>query len=323
MTDGIGLTASTTQLVSVKVGNQAPIVDAGPDVSQVESSRYVNFSGTAQDLDGTIASYHWDFGDGEVSDLANPSHYYATKGSFVATLTAVDDQGLSTSDTTTVTITNEDPTINGLGLPTRVAPGVSRPVIAYATDYGIDTLTAAWDFGDGTPVTSVDPAIAFEHAWTNPGTYTVIATVTDGQGGTATASGTVVVTANTVSAGPDRSGAEGEELTFMRPLDGVQDSAAIITWDFGDGSALVSFVADDTAPVKHTYRNNGTYTLTLTSNDGSTTVTDTATVTISNVAPVVTGIAASSGGAPGSSMSLRVRQRRRPGRRADDHVGLR
>jgi PKD repeat protein len=48
-------------------------------------------------LDGTAASYAWDFGDGSTSAEAAPSHVYYTAGTYTVTLTVVYDSGASAS----------------------------------------------------------------------------------------------------------------------------------------------------------------------------------------------------------------------------------
>jgi hypothetical protein len=55
-----------------------------------------------------------------------------------------------------------------------------------------DTLSYAWNFGDGTPASSEQNPT---HTFAVPGIYTVTLAVSDGQGGTGTASLTVLVTA--------------------------------------------------------------------------------------------------------------------------------
>lgn len=48
-------------------------------------------------LTGTIATYDWDFGDGDFSSDQNPFHIYASAGTYTATLTLTSDQGCVTS----------------------------------------------------------------------------------------------------------------------------------------------------------------------------------------------------------------------------------
>jgi len=61
-------------------------------------------AGASGDSDGTVTSYTWDFGDGETdaSTGATPSHTYAAAGTYVVTLTVVDNDGGSGSTTSNV-----------------------------------------------------------------------------------------------------------------------------------------------------------------------------------------------------------------------------
>ncbi|MCK5253991.1 MAG: PKD domain-containing protein, partial [Thermoplasmata archaeon] len=69
-------------------------------------------------------------------------------------------------------------------------PGEQVRFLAEADDADGDALTYVWDFGDGSPVaTDRDPSHVFEQA----GTYTVTLELTDGRGGTTTATVEVVV----------------------------------------------------------------------------------------------------------------------------------
>ncbi len=83
-------------------------------------------------------------------------------------------------------------------------------------------------------------------------------------------------------AGDDKTGDEGEEITFDASGSYDPDGSIVsYEWDFGDGSTATGKV------VTHKYADNGVYTVTLTvkDNDGATS-TDTCTATINNVPPV-------------------------------------
>ncbi|MFY0407064.1 PKD domain-containing protein [Solicola sp. PLA-1-18] len=58
----------------------------------------------SSDTDGTIASYAWDFGDGDSGTGAMPSHTYAGAGTYTARLTVTDDDGATGTTTRTVTV---------------------------------------------------------------------------------------------------------------------------------------------------------------------------------------------------------------------------
>jgi len=70
----------------------------------------VQFIGT---IFGGIPPYscHWDFGDGQTSNEQNPSHNYSAVGNFTATFTVVDSEGNSSSDTATVSVSYELPSV--------------------------------------------------------------------------------------------------------------------------------------------------------------------------------------------------------------------
>jgi PKD repeat protein len=67
----------------------------------------VFFSGSGTDPDGTITAYSWSFpgGEPEFSNVATPGNVtYPTPGTFVASLTVIDDAGLSDPSPKTRTI---------------------------------------------------------------------------------------------------------------------------------------------------------------------------------------------------------------------------
>ena len=57
------------------------------------------------DLDGSIVSWLWEFGDGNISTLQNPSHQYADDGTYNVTLVVTDDDGATDSITKQINVT--------------------------------------------------------------------------------------------------------------------------------------------------------------------------------------------------------------------------
>jgi len=131
-----------------------------------------------------------------------------------------------------------------------------------------DTLLYNWDFGDGTQLVDVGPAPV--HNYGARGVYTVTLIVTDGTADSVPS----VTTATVYTPGqpvPDPDGpypgSVGNTIVFSGRGSFDPDSLPgplTYSWDFGDGSAF----ANGVAPV-HTYTAEGTYTVTLTVNDGA------------------------------------------------------
>lgn len=85
--------------------NQPPVAVANASATSGVAPLTVAFSSAgSHDPDGVVASYAWNFGTGATSSAANPSYTYATPGSFAATLTVTDDQGLTNSSSVVINV---------------------------------------------------------------------------------------------------------------------------------------------------------------------------------------------------------------------------
>lgn len=80
-----------------------------PPVSSFNSSCLevdCSFTDTSTDSDGSVVSWAWNFGDGSVSTGQNPSHTYATDGTYQVYLTVTDNNGNSDFSTQQVEACN-------------------------------------------------------------------------------------------------------------------------------------------------------------------------------------------------------------------------
>jgi len=107
--DNQNLTDADTTSATIVAVPAAPFADAGgPYSGQVGSP--VAFDGTGSyDLDGTVVSYSWDFGDGTFGTGPTPSHTYLLGGTYTVTLTVTDDDNLTGSDSANATIADAAP----------------------------------------------------------------------------------------------------------------------------------------------------------------------------------------------------------------------
>lgn len=144
-----------------------------------------------------------------------------------------------------------------------------------------DAPAWSWSLGNGETRTGG----AFSYAFPDDGTFTVTGTATPAQGAPSSHSTIVTVTnvAPVVSAGPDVTIAEGASVAFTGSFTdpGANDPHAA-SWQFGDGQTASTLAA------VHGYRDDGVFIATLRVTDDDTFGTDTAQVTVTNVAPTIT-----------------------------------
>lgn len=286
VSDGRGGTASANATATIAAPNRAPVAAInGPYVSNAGVN--INFSSAgSSDPDGDTLSFAWSFGDGGTSTSANPTYSYVAPGTFTVSLTVSDGRGLSNTATTTATIgaLNRNPVANPGG-PYGAAPGQSITFSAAgSSDPDGDPLTFSWTFGDGGTATGVGPS----HTYAAAGTYTVTLNVSDGRGGTASATVSAVVrntnTAPVANPGGPYIGVINLSVSFSGAASSDPDGDALTySWNFGD-----SGTGTGVAPT-HTYTSAGNFNVALTVTDpfgSSATATTTVNIAAANLNPV-------------------------------------
>ena len=190
-------------------GNTPPVAVIDPPSCTLLSC---DFTGSgSNDSEGPISTYDWDFGDGNNSSAADPSHSYAADGTYNVSLTVTDDGGAS--DTANVSVTVDDGINNP---PTAVITMIScndaDRTCSYdgsgSTDSDGSVSSYAWNFGDG----NLGSGATTNHTYALYGAYTVTLTVTDDGG---------AQSENTAS----------ESITLTEPVDATTMSVASLSVD--------------------------------------------------------------------------------------------
>gem|GEM_PF-3618602 len=219
----------------------------------------------------SITTRLWEFEGGGSATEANETVTFSDPGTYDVTLYVETDQGCSESVTIPDFIIAEDQVAPSF-TPTSQQVSCSN---SFAVNFANTTPNTdggnyvfAWDFGDGNTSDEVAPT----HTYTAPGDYTVSLTLEETLSGCVGGTETRVDLVRLVDY---TAGFTANPTTGCNPLT-VQfsDTSALqignqrVSWDFGDGSAIVSGAG--TGAIRspsHTYTLGGTYTVTMTVED--------------------------------------------------------
>ncbi|MCI0501628.1 MAG: PKD domain-containing protein, partial [Epsilonproteobacteria bacterium] len=138
----------------------------------------------------------------------SPTHVYSEERAYTVTLTVIDNNGSSASDTATVFISfgENDPPVANAVIPSTGTAGESIAFSSQGTiDSDGDELYYFWNFGDGTNSTEKDPT----HSYQSTGKYFVTLTVSDSVSYDITSSVAITITK------PVSDGIPGFELTLI------------------------------------------------------------------------------------------------------------
>lgn len=164
-------------------------IAASPTQGQVPLT--VSFNGSASyDPEGDITDWLWDFGDGTpVISGRTVEHTYQRSGDFVVTLVVVGPSG--TGRATAMIHALNNPPVADFSFYPQDPFQDEQVTFDGSSSYDPDgeIVSWQWDFGDG----AVGEGEVVDHAYSVPGDYTVVLTVTDDSGAQAVASLTVTV----------------------------------------------------------------------------------------------------------------------------------
>lgn len=293
------LTNKMSAAVQYTVNNVAPSVNliVTPQSGIAKLSVTADASSSTAAF-GTIAGSTIDFGDGSAASGPIATHLYVTPGTYTVTATVKDTYGASATATQPVNVINQPPIAQlSLSATTGIA-GLSSFTASTAASSDPDGTIAssAINFGDGTVVSGPTAS----HFYTNAGTYTVTATVTDNLNATSSKTQTVTVSANVapvVQLSAPQTAVAGVTNVSVSTAGSTAPNGSITSTiiSFGDGFSASSATAN------HQYAAAGSYTISakVTDNFGVSSTKSASITVTSSVAPSVQlSLSTASGVAP-------------------------
>jgi PKD repeat protein len=218
--------------------------------------------------------FYWDFGDGTNSSIEQPKWSYNWPGTYTVMLTAGNCAG-STVTSKNITITPVSGYFSFSGTP---KSGNAPLTVKFSSSVYPTPEKYNWSFGDGYTSTEENP----QHIYNESGSYTVYLSVIQNNVTNTT------IRPNYIDVSPQPPHADFTATPTNRPngapltvrfTDTSTNDPDEWSWNFGDGNGTNATKKD---PV-HTYRSNGTYTVSLTATNeesGSNTTTKTNYITV-------------------------------------------
>ncbi len=250
--------ASSSSTLTILVINRPPVAEF--EDLEVLTNQSALFNGSmCSDKDGYIAEWRWDCGGGAVYTTANASHRWSMPGTYTVTLTIKDDDGAGAVTSFNVTVKNRPPRAVATATPTEVTRATPIKFDGSGSyDPDGEVVNWSWSLGDGSRVSGA----VVEHTFASYGTYLVTLTVRDDRGAV-NSTGILVTVRNqpptAVANITPTSAFTGVEISFDGSASSdPENQIAEYYWSFGDGEQ------DTGAIVRHTYADDGRYTVRLT-----------------------------------------------------------
>ncbi|MCK6570857.1 PKD domain-containing protein [Myxococcota bacterium] len=215
--------SEATATLRVRVLDVAPVADftvvyapereSADEGVEIELDATASAPGAAED---PIAEYRWDFGDGETAegpDLDVVRHAFPDDGTYLVRLTVVDEDGSVSTTERTVGVENVAPVVRIEVEEDQLDVNVPHTFTAVVEDVDADFPRVDWDMGDDE---SYENALSVTHTYRVQGRRVITVSVTDGDGGVATAEVAVEVTRGRPRFVVERvyRGREGDALSF-------------------------------------------------------------------------------------------------------------
>lgn len=209
------------------------------------------FTDMSQSVNSTVTAWNWNFGDGNISTVQNPTHTYALPGSYSVQLIATNANNETDTSTSMITVYPNPEA----GFTVSDVNGCAPFCVTFTDTSSISSgsiSSYAWDFRNGVTSTTANPTICYPVA----GNYDIKLIITSADGCTDTLEKSDLVTVYAPGTAAFSYSSNGPAVTFTNASTGGSGSISY-SWNFGDNTS-----STDENPV-HTYLFDGTYTACL------------------------------------------------------------
>jgi|GEM_PF-5381211 len=257
---------TAAQDVRVTAAAVAPVAHFAFSPAAPTAGQQVSFTDTST---GSPTSWSWTFNDGGSSTQQNPTHTFATAGTFHVSLTVSNTAGTNTTaQDVTVGTAPVSPSAQFTYSPK--SPTAGQPVSFTDTSTGAPTAWS-WNFGDNQTASTQNPT----HTYGSSGKYHVILSVSNSIG-TSTTALDVTVAAAVIAPVADFTfqPASPTTTTPVTFTDASSGGPTSWTWDFNDGNSATG------SSVTHKFTSPGSYAVKLTATNSAGTSQKTHSVTV-------------------------------------------
>ena len=174
--DGVVL-GSTVATITMVAGVRPPVASFTVDLDVAPVSQSLGFDASdSYDPDGSIASYSWDYGDGETGEGASSVHVYEQPGEYLVILTVVDDSGATDTISLIIEAQVFSATIVDVDYPSEVEKGETFTVeVTVGYEFPILTTTSLGIFDVAKLEFAVEERVELDGAGTEVFTFELTA----------------------------------------------------------------------------------------------------------------------------------------------------
>ncbi|MBK7968083.1 MAG: PKD domain-containing protein [Bacteroidetes bacterium] len=245
ITDANGCSGTLSTTVNVN-----PLPDAQFTPNDVCINEPMQFMDVSTIGSGSITGWSWSFGDGNVSQQQNPSHFYPSSGAFAVTLVVTSNMGCVDSLIKTFNVFPL-PAANFTFLNSCEGSAVN---FTNTSTTSVGNITGwQWSFGDGTTASQQHPS----HVFGTPGIYPVDLLITTAGGCVDSIQKQITISPLPVASFTAGQSCKGSPVAFNSTSGVPGGVLSSWFWDFGNGTT--STLQNPSA----VYNNSGTYNVSL------------------------------------------------------------